>query len=56
MPTDYLLGKDVILTSSKDAFQTVVNHFKHDTKDEMLSELISFYSSISNEKRKTCCN
>ena len=52
VPTDYLLGKDVILTSSMEEFQTVTNHFKQDIEDEMLNELISLYSSISNEKKK----
>ena len=52
VPTDYLLGKNVILTSSKEEFQTVTNHFKQDSEDEMLNELISLYSSISNEKKK----
>ena len=52
VPTDYLLGKDVILTSSEEEFQTVTNHFKQDIEDEMLNELISLYSSISNEKKK----
>ena len=52
IPTDYLLGKNVILTSSIEEFQTVTNHFKQDIEDEMLNELISLYSSISNEKKK----
>ena len=52
VPTDYLLGKDVILTSSEEEFQTVTNYFKQDIEDEMLNELISLYSSISNEKKK----
>ena len=50
VPTDYLLGKDVILTSSEEEFQTVTNHFKQDIEDEMLNELISLYSSISKNK------
>ena len=50
--TDYLLGKDVILTSNEEEFQTVTNHFIQDIEDEMLNELISLYSSISNEKKK----
>ena len=52
VPTDYLLGKDIILTTSQEEFQTVVNHFKQDIEDEMLNELINLYSSISNEKKK----
>ena len=52
VPTDYLLGKSIILTSTNEEFQTVVNHFKQDIEDEMLNELINLYSSISNEKKK----
>lgn len=52
VPTDYLLGKDVILATSNEEFQTVTNHFKLDMEDEMLNELISLYSSITNEKKK----
>ena len=52
VPTDYLLGKDVILTSSEEEFQTVTNHFMQDIEDEMLTELISLYSSITSEKKK----
>ena len=52
VPIDYLLGKDVILTSNEEEFQTVTNHFIQDIEDEMLNELISLYSSISNEKKK----
>ena len=52
VPTDYLLGKDVILTSNEEEFKTVTNHFIQDIEDEMLNELISLYSSISNEKKK----
>ena len=52
IPTDYLLGKEVVLTASNEEFQTVVNHFKQDIEDEMLNELISLYSNISNKKKK----
>ena len=52
VPIDYLLGKDVILTSNEEEFKTVTNHFIQDIEDEMLNELISLYSSISNEKKK----
>jgi transcriptional regulator with XRE-family HTH domain len=52
VPTDYLLGRDVILTSSTEEFQIVENHFIKDIEDEMLAELISLYSSIPNEKKK----
>ena len=52
VPTDYLLGKDIILTSNEEEFQTITNHFIQDIEDEMLNELISLYSSISNEKKK----
>ena len=50
--TEYLLGKEIILTSSEEEFQTVTNHLYQDIEDEMLNELISLYSSISNEKKK----
>ncbi len=52
VPTDYLLGKDVILTSNDEEFKIVTNHFKQDIEDEMLNELITLYSSITNEKKK----
>ena len=52
IPTDYLLGKNIVLTSSNEEFQTVVNHFKQYVEDEMLNELIILYSNISNEKKK----
>ena len=42
----------MILTSNEEEFQTVTNHFIQDIEDEMLNELISLYSSISNEKKK----
>ena len=52
VPIDYLLGKNEILTSNDKDFQIVINHFKQDIEDEMLNELISLYTSISNEKKK----
>ena len=52
VPTDYLLGKDIILTSNDKEFKTVTKHFIQDIEDDMLQELINLYSSISNEKKK----
>ena len=52
VPTDYLLGKEIILASNEKEFEVVTNHFKQDIEDEMLQELVTLYSSISNEKKK----
>ena len=52
VPTDYLLGKNIIPISNEQELQTITNHFKQDIEDEMLNELITLYSGISNKKKK----
>ena len=52
VPTDYLLGKDVIIANNEEEFHTITKHFQQDIEDEMLNDLISLYSSIPNEKKK----
>ena len=51
VPTDYLLGKDVIIVSDEKEFEIVTNHFKQDINDDVINEVIKLLSELS-EKDK----
>ena len=51
MPTDYLLGKDVIMVNNEEEFEIVTNHFKQDVNDDVINEVIKLLSELS-EKDK----
>ena len=46
------IGEFQVKAFQKGEFKTVTKHFIQDIEDDMLQELISLYSSISNEKKK----
>ena len=39
VPTDYLLGKDVIMVNDEKEFEIVTNHFKQDINDDVINEV-----------------
>ena len=51
VPTDYLLGKDIIMVNDEKEFEIVTNHFKHDTNDDVINEVIKLLEELS-EKDK----
>lgn len=51
IPTDYLLGKDVVIVKDENEFQIVTNNFKQDVKDDAINEIIELLSTL-NEKEK----
>lgn len=51
VPTDYLLGKDVIIVSDEKELEIVSNHFKQDVDDDKINEVIKMLSDLS-EKDK----
>jgi transcriptional regulator with XRE-family HTH domain len=51
VPTDYLLGKDIIIVSDEKEFKIVTNHFKHDINDDVINEVIKLLKEL-NEKDK----
>ena len=51
VPTDYLLGKDVIMVNDEKEFEIVTNHFKQDTNDDVINEVIKLLEELS-EKDK----
>ena len=51
VPTDYLLGKDVIMINDEKEFEIVTNHFKQDINDNVINEVIKLLEEL-NEKDK----
>ena len=51
VPTDYLLGKDVIIVSDEKEFEIVTNHFKQDINDDVINEFVKLLEEL-NEKDK----
>ena len=51
VPTDYLLGKDVIMVNNEKEFEVVTNHFKQDVNDDVVNEVIKLFEEL-NEKDK----
>ena len=51
MPTDYLLGKEVIIINDEKEFEIVTNHFKQDVNDDAINEVIKILEELS-EKDK----
>ena len=51
VPTDYLLGKDVIMVNDEKEFEIVTNHFKQDVNDDAINEVIKLLEELS-EKDK----
>ena len=51
VPTDYLLGKDIIIVSDEKEFEIVTNHFKQDINDDVINEVIKLLEEL-NEKDK----
>ena len=51
VPTDYLLGKDVILVNDEKEFEIVTNHFKQDVNDDVISEIVKLLEEL-NERDK----
>lgn len=51
VPTDYLLGKDVIMVNDEKEFETITNHFKQDVNDNAINEVIKLLEEL-NEKNK----
>ena len=51
VPTDYLLGKDIIIVSDEKEFKIVTNHFKQDINDDVINEVIKLLEEL-NEKDK----
>ena len=51
VPTDYLLGKDVIMVNDEKEFEIVTNHFKQDINDDVINEVIKLLEELS-EKDK----
>ncbi|MBQ8293455.1 MAG: helix-turn-helix transcriptional regulator [Bacilli bacterium] len=51
IPTDYLLGKDIIIVNDDKEFQIVINHFKQDVQDDAICEVIKILEKL-NEKDK----
>ena len=52
VPTDYLLGKDVIMVNDEKEFEIVTNHFKQDVNDDVINEIVKLLEEL-NEKDKT---
>ena len=52
VPTDYLLGKDIIIVSDEKEFEIVTNHFKQDVNDDVINEIVKLLKEL-NEKDKT---
>ena len=51
VPTDYLLGKDVIMVNDEKEFEIVTNHFKQDVNDDVISEIVKLLEEL-NERDK----
>lgn len=51
VPTDYLLGKDIIMVNDEKEFEIVTNHFKQDINDDIISEVVELLEEL-NEKNK----
>ncbi len=51
IPTDYLLGKDIILVNDENEFKIVTNQFKQDVNDNVISEVVKLLENLS-EKDK----
>ena len=52
VPTDYLLGKDIIIVSDEKELKIVTNHFKQDINDDVINEIVKLLEEL-NEKDKT---
>ena len=52
VPSDYLLGKDVIIINDEKEFEIVTNHFKQDINDDIINEIVKLLEEL-NEKDKT---
>ncbi len=51
VPTDYLLGKDIVIVKDEKEFEVVTNHFKLDANDDAINEIVKRLSGL-NEKDK----
>ena len=51
VPTDYLLGKNVIMVDDEKEFEIVTNHFKQDVNDDVISEIVKLLEEL-NERDK----
>ena len=51
VPTDYLLGKDVVLVNNEKEFEIITNLLKQDINDSVISEVIKLLEDLS-EKDK----
>ena len=51
VPTDYLLGKDVVLVNNEKEFEIITNLLKQDINDGVISEVIKLLEDLS-EKDK----
>ena len=51
VPTDYLLGKDIIMVNNEEEFEIVTNHFIQDVNDDVINEVIKLLEELS-EKDK----
>ena len=51
VPTDYLLGKDVIIVNNEKEFEIVTNHFKQDVNDDVINEVIKLLEELNEKDR-----
>lgn len=51
VPSDYLLGKNIITVNDEKDFEIVTNHFKQDVNDDVISEVVKLLEEL-NEKDK----
>lgn len=56
VPTDYLLGKKEIITTTEEDFKTVVKHFELDNNDDLLNELVNIYKDLDHNVKKDLLN
>lgn len=52
VPTDYLLGKDVLVAEDEDNFKNITNHFKLDIEEDFMNEISMICDKLSDEKKE----
>ena len=56
VPTDYLLGKEMIMVNNDLEFKIVTNHFKQDMNDDAITEIINLLQELDLKNRNKIIN
>lgn len=53
VPSDYLLGKEIIRTENNEEFQTVIRNIEFDSVDEANKKIIELFNELDEEQKNS---